>query len=66
LRSQGRGTIAKVASIAGIRPRAGQVWYSNLKAIVIGLTRAMGSEFGPDGLRVNAICPEFTPTPPVR
>ena len=66
MRSRGRGTIINIASIAGVRPRAGQVWYSSLKAIVIGLTRAMSVELGPDQIRVNAICPVVTPTLMVR
>lgn len=66
MRLRGGGTIINVASISGIRPRAGQAWYSSLKAVVLGLTRSMAVELGPDRIRVNAICPVVTPTPLVR
>lgn len=66
MRSQGAGSIVQVASIAGLRPRAGQVCYSGLKGIVVGFTRSMAIELGPDHIRVNAICPVVTPTPLVR
>jgi NAD(P)-dependent dehydrogenase (short-subunit alcohol dehydrogenase family) len=35
----------------------GSLVYETLKAGVIGLTRQLAVEYGPDGVRVNAICP---------
>jgi NAD(P)-dependent dehydrogenase (short-subunit alcohol dehydrogenase family) len=52
------GTILNVTSIAGTRvhPFAGTA-YAVSKAALAGLTREMASEFGPFGVRVNAIAP---------
>lgn len=55
---KGGGAIVNFSSIAG-RGNAGQVAYSTAKAGIEGLTRAMASELGPIGIRVNAIAPGF-------
>ena len=36
---------------------AKEIAYCSTKAAVLGLTRALAVEFGPDGLTCNAICP---------
>lgn len=53
-----QGSIVNVTSIAGSRvhPFAGTA-YSTSKAALAGLTREMASDFGPYGIRVNAIAP---------
>lgn len=53
-----RGTILNVTSIAGARvhPFAGPA-YAVSKAALAALTREMAAEFGPFGVRVNAIAP---------
>ncbi len=55
---QASGSIVNVTSIAGSRvhPFAG-VAYSTSKAALAALTREMASDFGPLGIRVNAIAP---------
>jgi NAD(P)-dependent dehydrogenase (short-subunit alcohol dehydrogenase family) len=53
----GGGSIVNISSIAG---RDGfPLWshYAASKHAVIGLTRAMARELGPDQVRVNAVCP---------
>jgi NAD(P)-dependent dehydrogenase (short-subunit alcohol dehydrogenase family) len=53
-----RGAIVNVTSIAGgrVHPFAGAA-YSTSKAALAALTREMASDFGPLGVRVNAIAP---------
>jgi short-subunit dehydrogenase len=53
-----RGSVVNVTSIAGSRvhPFAGAA-YATSKAALAGLTREMAADFGPHGIRVNAISP---------
>jgi NAD(P)-dependent dehydrogenase (short-subunit alcohol dehydrogenase family) len=53
-----RGSVVNVTSIAGSRvhPFAGAA-YSTSKAALAALTREMAADFGPIGIRVNAIAP---------
>jgi NAD(P)-dependent dehydrogenase (short-subunit alcohol dehydrogenase family) len=55
---KGVGSIVNVTSIAGSRlhPFAGSA-YSTSKAALAALTREMAADFGPLGIRVNAIAP---------
>ena len=55
LRSGG-GSIVNVASVFGVLTSPGTILYSVGKATVIGLTRSMAVDFGPE-VRVNAVCP---------
>lgn len=57
MRRQGRGVILNVGSTAGLRPRPGLTWYNASKGAVNLLSKSMAVELGPDGIRVNAICP---------
>ncbi|MEY2734724.1 MAG: 3-oxoacyl-ACP reductase [Pseudomonadota bacterium] len=57
MRQQGRGVILNVGSTAGLRPRPGLTWYNASKGAVNLLSKSMAVELGPDGIRVNAICP---------
>ena len=52
------GAIVNVTSIAGVRvhPFAGTA-YATSKAALASLTREMAADFGPHGIRVNAIAP---------
>jgi NAD(P)-dependent dehydrogenase (short-subunit alcohol dehydrogenase family) len=56
--SKARGAIVNVTSIAGSRvhPFAGAA-YATSKAALAALTREMADDFGPLGVRVNAIAP---------
>lgn len=56
--SAAKGSIVNVTSIAGgrVHPFAGAA-YATSKAALAALTREMASDFGPRGIRVNAIAP---------
>jgi NAD(P)-dependent dehydrogenase (short-subunit alcohol dehydrogenase family) len=63
---RGAGSIINQASVGGLVGVGGIAAYAAAKAGVIGLTRQMAVDYGPDGIRVNAICPGTVPTPLVR
>jgi len=56
------GSIINIASIAGLHPQAEGLLYSFTKAGLIMLTRSWSREFGPHGVRVNAIAPDLIQT----
>ncbi|MCX8281244.1 SDR family oxidoreductase [Phyllobacterium sp. 0TCS1.6C] len=60
---QGSGNIINIASTAGLRPRPGLAWYSASKGWVINVTKSMGVELAPKGIRVNCLCPAVSETP---
>lgn len=57
MRKQGSGVILNIGSVAGIRPRPGLTWYNSSKGAVNLLSKSMAVELGPEGIRVNVICP---------
>lgn len=62
----GRGSIVLQASIGGLRGVPAVAAYAAAKAGVIGLCRQMALDYGPQGVRVNAIAPGTVPTPLVQ
>jgi NAD(P)-dependent dehydrogenase (short-subunit alcohol dehydrogenase family) len=62
----GRGSIVLQASIGGIRGVPAVAAYAAAKAGVIGLCRQMALDYGPQGIRVNALAPGTVPTPLVQ
>jgi NAD(P)-dependent dehydrogenase (short-subunit alcohol dehydrogenase family) len=56
------GSVINIVSIAGLRPQVGGLLYSFTKAGLIMLTRCWAQEFGPHGVRVNAIAPGLIQT----
>ncbi len=59
---RGGGSIINIASIAGIRPQFESLLYSMTKAALIMMTKSYAVEFGPRGVRVNAIAPGLIQT----
>ncbi|MBI2166455.1 MAG: SDR family oxidoreductase [Chloroflexi bacterium] len=59
--AQGKGRIINITSILGERGIANEALYCAAQGAVIQLTRALGLEWAPSGVRVNAIgCGWFT------
>jgi NAD(P)-dependent dehydrogenase (short-subunit alcohol dehydrogenase family) len=57
---------ASVVGIASIESIVASAWipaYCASKAGMLGLTRSMAAQLGPEGIRVNAVCPGFIETP---
>lgn len=58
-----RGAVLNIASTLALRGYGRQPSYAAAKAGVTGLTRAVASEFAPQGVRVNAVAPGIIATP---
>ncbi|GHP18403.1 3-oxoacyl-ACP reductase [Rhodococcus sp. NKCM2511] len=63
LRRSGGGSVINISSVAGRRPFPGLAAYSVSKAGLIMLTQQAAVDYGPDGIRFNAVCPGWVRTP---
>jgi len=54
---QGHGAVVNTASVAAIFGTPGMPAYVASKHAVMGLTKVAAGEVGPQGIRVNAVCP---------
>ncbi len=59
MRDHGGGSIVNLASVNAISPGSGIGAYPASKAGVVRLTEQMANEWGPYGIRVNAVAPGF-------
>lgn len=57
MRAQGSGVILLTSSVSGLFGFPWRTPYVAAKWGIVGLTKALASELGPAGVRVNAICP---------
>lgn len=60
---QGRGSIVLVSSVASVLAPGAMTAYIAAKAGVVGLANSMAFDFGPKGIRTNAISPGWMKTP---
>jgi len=66
LRQSGSASIINFGSYDGFIADPGLAAYCASKGAVHALTRAMACDHGPEGIRVNAICPGYIDTPMLR
>ncbi|KAF2094649.1 short-chain dehydrogenase/reductase SDR [Rhizodiscina lignyota] len=62
LKKQGGGSIINISSVGAMRPRPNLIWYTASKGAVSNATQGLAVEYGPDNIRVNAICPALSGT----
>lgn len=56
MKEKGKGNIINIASIGGLSAKWGSTAYCTSKHAMVGLTKAMARELGPE-IHVNCICP---------
>lgn len=60
---QRRGSAVFISSIAALAAGSEVCGYTTFKHALIGLTRSLARDYGPRGVRVNAVCPGWVRTP---
>jgi NAD(P)-dependent dehydrogenase (short-subunit alcohol dehydrogenase family) len=65
MRQQGSGAIVNCSSLAGLVGGNGRATYHATKHGVLGQTKSIALQYGPHGVRVNAVCPGTIATPMV-
>lgn len=60
--AKGNGSVMFTSSIGAFKPSTTLGTYSVSKLALIGLVRNLADEFGPEGVRFNAICPGLVRT----
>jgi NAD(P)-dependent dehydrogenase (short-subunit alcohol dehydrogenase family) len=64
LREAGPGSaIVGISSIEGLIGHGNIPAYTASKHALIGLTRSLAARLGPEGIRINAVCPGYIETP---
>jgi NAD(P)-dependent dehydrogenase (short-subunit alcohol dehydrogenase family) len=62
MREVGRGAIVNVASMHALATLEGFFPYAAAKSGLVGMTRSLALDFGPHGIRVNAVAPGYIRT----
>jgi NAD(P)-dependent dehydrogenase (short-subunit alcohol dehydrogenase family) len=57
MREAGRGSIINMSSISWVIPSTNVPVYVTAKAAIVGMTRTLAHELGPDNIRVNCVMP---------
>jgi meso-butanediol dehydrogenase/(S,S)-butanediol dehydrogenase/diacetyl reductase len=57
-----KGNIVVISSIAGLAAGPEAIAYTTAKHALLGLTRSVARDYGPRGVRINAVLPAFTRT----
>lgn len=60
---RGAGSIVLVSSVSGLVSDSDSAAYSSSKAALLGLARSICVDYGPRGIRANALCPGWVVTP---
>jgi len=58
-----RGSIVLLGSIAALAAGSGVCGYTTAKHALIGLNRSLARDYGPQGVRINCLCPGWVRTP---
>ena len=64
--AQGSGKIINIASNTCYKGTVGFPHYTASKSALLGLTRCLANELGPDGITVNSVSPDLIPNPGLR
>jgi meso-butanediol dehydrogenase / (S,S)-butanediol dehydrogenase / diacetyl reductase len=59
---RGGGSIVVTSSVAGLTAAGALVTYTTAKTALLGFVRSVAVDYGPQGVRVNAVCPGGTRT----
>jgi meso-butanediol dehydrogenase / (S,S)-butanediol dehydrogenase / diacetyl reductase len=62
LRQRGGGAIVNISSIGALFAAKGNAVYGTAKAALLALTKSLARDYGPEGIRVNALCPGWVDT----
>jgi 3-oxoacyl-[acyl-carrier protein] reductase len=62
MRKEGAGSILAITSLSVKQPLDNLILSNSLRLGVVGLVKSLSNELGPEGIRVNAICPGWTRT----
>ena len=62
MKAAGGGAIINFGSVSWMVGQGGMAAYTACKSAVLGLTRSLARDFGPDNIRVNAIAPGWIMT----
>ena len=66
MREQGSGKIINISSTTCFKGTVGFPHYVASKSAIVGLTRCLAQELGPDGITVNVVSPDLIPNPSLR